>query len=179
MIRWHGRSHAVSARLLTSWSGRLALLAIAVGLVLMHHVVGAHQHTGEDSPQFGPAVPSVVTPGGTLQSADHDHGSAPGNGVASDPAMTHETQSGLPVESGAAFLHRHADGGGHDHSDSLLHMCLVALIGAAIFAFLLVLVASWWRMTPRAPIAPGHTSAAEPRAPPTSSRLAELQLLRL
>jgi hypothetical protein len=58
-------------------------------------------------------------------------------------------------------------------------MCLVALLGAAILLLVLVLLASWWRLPRRVTAERGRTVVDEPRAPPTSSRLAELQLLRL
>lgn len=185
VIRWHGssrhRSNAVSGRVLTSWSGRLALLVIALGLVLMHHVVGAHQHTSPTPPQAGPAAHAMAEPAAAPPTAHHDHGPTPGPAAAvggEQPSAT-GTQAGVLVQSSAAVLHHHPDGGGHDHSGSLLHMCLVALLGAAILLLVLVLVASWWRLPRSGTAQRGRPAAAEPRAPPTSSRLAELQLLRL
>lgn len=184
VIRWHGssryRSNAVPGRVLTSWSGRLALLATALGLVLMHHVVGAHQHASPGVPQAGPVAHSVADPGAAAPIAQHDHDLAPApkTAVSSEQARDHDTQTA--AESSAAVLHRHPDGSGHDHSWSLLHMCLAALLGAAILLLVLVLVAPWWRL-PRCggTARRGQAASAEPRAPPTSSRLAELQLLRL
>lgn len=185
MIRWHGssghRSHAVSVRVLASWTGRLALLAIALGLVLMHHVVGAHQHASPSPPPAGPVAHPVSEPGPASPTAHHHHdlSPAPGNTLGGEHAGDHDPQAGGFVESSAAVLHHHPDGSDHDHAGSLLHMCLVALLGAATLVLVLVLVASWWRL-PRSGIAErGRTASAEPRAPPTSSRLAELQLLRL
>jgi hypothetical protein len=183
VIRWHGssrhRSHAASEQPLTSWWGRLALLAVALGLVLMHHVVGAHQHSGPSAPQPAPVAHSVVEPGAAPPTAHHDHGSTPEDGVASEPTMSDETPSNGLAESSAAVLHHHPDGSGHDHSGALLHMCLVALLGAAVLLLVLVLVASWWRLPRNGTSQRALTASAEPRAPPTSSRLAELQLLRL
>lgn len=170
----------MSGRVLTSWSGRLALLAIALGLVLMHHVVGAHQHASPGPPQAGPGAHSVTGPGAAPPIAHHDHGSpAPEAASGSEQARGHDTQAGVAVESSSAVLHHHPDGSGHDHSGSLLHLCLVALLGAAILLLVLVLVASWWRLPRRGTAERCLTASAEPRAPPTSSRLAELQLLRL
>lgn len=185
VIRWHGssrlRSNAVSGRVLTSWSGRLALLVIALGLVLMHHVVGAHQHASPSPPQAGPAAHSMAGPTAAPPTAHHDHDLAPVPAAAfdSEQARGPDTPAGMLVRSSAAVLHHHPGGSGHDHSGSLLHMCLVALLGAAILLLVLVLVASWWRPPRRSTAQTGHTASAEPRAPPTSSRLAELQLLRL
>ncbi len=185
VIRWHGssrhRSDAVSEHVLTSWSGRLALLVIALGLVLMHHVVGAHQHASPGPSQAGPVAHSMAEHGAAPPTAHHDRGLAPRPeaAVGSEQARGPSTQAGVVGQSSAAVLHHHSDGGGHDHSGSLLHMCLVALLGAAILLLVLVLVASWWRLPRCGTAERGRTAAAEPRAPPTSSRLAELQLLRL
>ncbi|WP_133251800.1 DUF6153 family protein [Actinomycetospora cinnamomea] len=161
MIHRHGSPRfrtgdAVSVPLPADRTGRLLLLAVALGLVLMHHVVGAHQHTAAEVAVT--AAPSAH-PGG-------EHPAA------------HEAQPGMTVASSAALLHHHPDGGGHDHADSLLHLCLVALVGAAVVLLTLVLAAAWWR-SPARPSAQGARWAAAPRAPPTSSRLAELQVLRL
>jgi Family of unknown function (DUF6153) len=185
VIRWHGssrhRSNAVSRRVLASWSGRLALLAIALGLVLMHHVVGAHQHASPGPPQGGPVAHLMAEHGAAPTIAHHDHSPAPGPkaAVGSEQARGPGPQVSTVVQSSAAVLHPHPDGSGHNHSGSLLHMCLVALLGAAILLLVLVLLASWWRLPQRGNAERGRTAAAEPRAPPTSSRLAELQLLRL
>jgi hypothetical protein len=185
VIRWHGssrhRANAVSGRVLTSWSGRLALLVVALGLVLMHHVVGAHQHASPGPPQAGPAAHSMAEPSAAPSITHHDHGLAldPEAAFASEQAQGTGTQAGVVVQSSAALLHQHPDGSGHDHLGSLLHMCLVALLGAVVLLLVLVLLASWWRLPPRVTAERGRTVVDEPRAPPTSSRLAELQLLRL
>ena len=186
VIRGHGtsrhRSNVVSVWVLASWPGRLALLAIALGLVLMHHVVSAHQHASPSPPQSGLVTHSVAAPGAAPPPTahhDHDLGPAPAAGFGSEQTMGHDTRAGVLVDSSAAVLHRHPDGSGHDHSWSLLHVCFVALLGAAILLLVLVLFASWWRLPPRATAQRGLTASAEPRAPPTSARLAELQLLRL
>ncbi len=185
VIRWHGssrhRSNAVSGRVLTSWSDRLALLVIALGLVLMHHVVGAHQHASPGPPQGGPVAHPMAEPGAAPPIAHHDHGLAlgPETAFGSEQAQETGTHAGVVVQSSAALLHQHPDGSGHDHSGSLLHMCLVALLGAVVLLLVLVLLASWWRLPRRVTADRGRTVVDEPRAPPTSSRLAELQLLRL
>ncbi|WP_420791485.1 DUF6153 family protein [Actinomycetospora chibensis] len=185
VIRWHGssrhRASAVSRQVLTSWSGRLALVVVALGLVLMHHVVGAHQHASPGPPQAGPAAHSMAKPGGAPSIAHHEHDLAPGPeaAVGSEQVRPPGTQVGVVVQSSAAVLHQHPDGSGHDHSGSLLHMCLVALLGAVVLLLVLVLLASWWRLPRRVTAERGRTVLDEPRAPPTSSRLAELQLLRL
>jgi hypothetical protein len=145
----------VSATLLATSSGRLALLVAALGLVLMHHVVGAHQHSTADS--VPTAVSSTPVPSG-------EHGA---HAPAPDPT------------SSAALLHDHPDEGGHDHAGSLLHLCLAALVGVtAVLA--LVLVASWCRRSGGRATTGGRVATAlVPRAPPTPTRLAALQVLRL
>lgn len=183
VIRWHGssrhRSNAVPGRVLTSWSGRLALLATALGLVLMHHVVGAHQHASPGLPQAGPVAHSVADPGAAPPIAHRDHALAPAPKTAVSSEQARDRDRKTAAESSAAILHQHPDGSSHDHSGSLLHMCLAALLGTAILLLVLVLLAPWWRLPRRRTAERCRTASAEPRAPPTSSRLAELQLLRL
>ncbi|MFC5138322.1 hypothetical protein ACFPK1_08790 [Actinomycetospora rhizophila] len=155
-----------------SWSGRLALLVIALGLVLMHHVVGAHQHSAADVAPSGAAAPSLAAPDAP---GEHQHaGPARPDGPVVDPhvGMT-------AVASSAALLHRHPDENGHDHAGSLVHLCLVALVGAVVLLLLLVIVALWRRAAPLRPGAGDVAPATAPRAPPASSRQAELQVLRL
>ena len=85
---------------------------------------------------------------------------------------------GADSTSSAALLHDHSNEGGHDHTGSLLHMCLAALFGAAAL-LVLVLVASWCRFGSFVPVGAGVARAVAPRAPPTPTRLAQLQVLRL
>lgn len=163
-----------------SWCGRLALLGIALGLVLMHHVVGAHQHSAPDVAP--PAVPSLaVMHQNASPTAGHDHGGdvAAPHGASGQHEPAPAPADGLSTTSGAALLHQHQDENGHDHAGSLLHMCLVALVGAAVFLLVLVLVALWWRPPPPRLGAQGVVLSMAPRAPPASLRLAELQILRL
>lgn len=185
VIRWHSSSRrradgAVSAQLLGWWAGRLALLAVALGLVLMHHVVGAHQHSGSDVTLTGSApLTSVaddreVPPGG-----HHGIGDAVAHAGAGQDDVTGHGALPATFSAGAALLHRHPDGNGHDPAGALLHLCLVALVGAAVLLLVLVLVALWWRTPPRRSARDVVGSMSAPRAPPTSSRLAELQVLRL
>lgn len=186
VVRWHGSSwrraqSAVSTNLLpASWCGRLALLAIALGLVLMHHVVGAHQHSAPDI-----SLPAVSSPVDTAQNASplagHDHGGdvAAPHAASGQHGLAPAPPDGVPTTSGAALLHQHQDENGHDHAGSLLHMCLVALVGASVFLLVLVLVALWWRPPPPRLGTQGVIPSMAPRAPPASSRLAELQILRL
>ncbi|MDD7922705.1 hypothetical protein [Actinomycetospora chibensis] len=184
MIRPHGCSRhrsprAVSTTLLATWSGRLALLVAALGLVLMHHVVGAHQHATGDTGAIAADHHPAAAGGTSAPSVEHGagiHGPSP-----ADHALRPEVATTVPAAdstSSAALLHDHSDQGGHDHSGSLLHMCLAALVGAAAL-LVLVLVASWCRFGSLVPVRAGVARATAPRAPPTLTRLAQLQVLRL
>ncbi|WP_433786871.1 hypothetical protein ACQPX6_08515 [Actinomycetospora sp. CA-101289] len=184
MIRRHGRSRrrsprAVSAMLLATWTGRLALLVAALGLVLMHHVVGAHQHTTADTGAVATGH-ATAAPGGTSASSIQRGATADGLPPTAHDGISHETAT-VPATgsaSSAALLHDHTDKGGHDHASSLLHMCLAALIGvAALLA--LVLVAALGRLESATSVGARVAPAIVPRAPPTPTRLAQLQVLRL
>lgn len=186
VIRWHGSSRpraegAVSSNLLLSnWYGRLALLAVALGLVLMHHVVGAHQHSTEDVASSQESNHSLVDQDAPPKGG-HQHGgaSAPGVGDAEEHGSAPVSADGMTATGSAAVLHYHPDENGHDHHWSLLHMCLVAVVGAAVFLLVLVLVALWWRPAPPRTATGGVAPATAPRVPPASLRQAELQVLRL
>ena len=154
----------------------------ALGLVLMHHVVGAHQHSIADAsaataPAFGEAA-SAPSPAVEHGEAHDDHG--PAHAAQNRAAVSADQGADVAVGSSspAALLHHHSGGDGHDHVGSLLHMCLAALVGAAILLILLV-AASWWPHDGRPALSGLVAAAAVPRAPPTTSRLATLQVLRL
>jgi hypothetical protein len=186
VIRWPGSSPhradgAVSKNLLAgSWCGRLALLVIALGLVLMHHVVGAHQHSAPDAPPSDASPHSFVDQ--RAPAADgHQHGgdALAQIGGADLHGLGPAPPGGVFATGSAALLHHHPDQNGHDHAGSLLHLCLVALVGAASFVLVLVLVALWWRPPSLRIGTEGVAPATAPRAPPASSRQARLQVLRL
>jgi hypothetical protein len=169
----------VTTTLRATWIGRLALLVAALGLVLMHHVVGAHQHTTTDPGAIATAHPAVAVAGSPAPSVEHGAGTD-----AHSPTVHDEIgPDGAPVPgtesaSSAALLHDHPDEGGHDRGSSLLHMCLAALLSAAAL-LVLVLVASLGRSGSRATVGGRDAVAIVPRAPPTPTRLAQLQVLRL
>lgn len=187
VIRWPSslrrRSDAaVSVQLLSSsWPGRLALLAVALGLVLMHHVVGTHQHSAPDVAPAGASAHSLIDLKAVSPSGHHDTvgGPTPQASSAVGPPVAHGPPAGLSDTGTAALLHHHPDEDGHGHGGALLHMCLAALVGAAVLLLALVLVASRGRFPPRLAAQGLATRSTLPRDPPTSSRLAELQILRL
>ncbi|MDD7942704.1 DUF6153 family protein [Actinomycetospora lutea] len=186
VIRWHGSSRrransAMSANLLPgTWYGRLGLLVIALGLVLMHHVVGAHQHSAPDvAPAAASAHLSAAQSAPTTGGHHHGGDAAAQDGSAGEHGVPSETPDAMPDKGSAALLHHHSDENGHDHAGSLLHMCLVALVGAAVFLLVLVLVALWWWPPPPRLDTETVAPAPTPRAPPASLRQAELQVLRL
>jgi Family of unknown function (DUF6153) len=167
---------AVSGHLWDSWPGRLLLLAIAIGVVLMHHVVGAHQHSAPDVPPSDASAQSLVARTAP-PAAGHHHGTdamARANAVDQHRVIP----AGMSATGSAALLHQHPDENGHDHAGALLHVCLAALVGAAVVLLVLVLVARWWR-TPPVRLGRGVVPTTAPRAPPAPARLAELQVLRL
>jgi hypothetical protein len=170
----------MSTTLLGRWCGRLALLVAALGLVLMHHVVGAHQHSTADTGAIAADHVPAAAGGTSVPSVEHGaavHGHSPTAHEAISPDAA-TVAPGLNSASSAALLHDHTDKGGHEHAGSLLHMCLAALMGAAAF-LVLVLVAVRCRFEGQAPGGGRVSTAIVPRAPPTPTRLAELQVLRL
>lgn len=59
------------------WAVRAAFLLLALGLVLMHHVVGAHQHRAVDPAPVGPVAvgaPSTSAAPTALLHVHHDDG---------------------------------------------------------------------------------------------------------
>lgn len=159
------------------WTGErvlraLLMLALAAGLVLMHHVVGAHQHA-PDQPAAQPAGPAAAH-------GSSAHSPPAGAPVALDAsARVPGTEATALQHSSAAALHVHHDQAGHDDMAAALHLCLAVL--AAAFALALLHLATGRRFdlererparTPRRP----HRG----RPPlPVPLRLAHLQILRL
>lgn len=151
---------------------RVLMLGLAIGLVVMHHMVDPHQH----GPDAAPAASSIASP----------MASGPFAGkVALERQHTaaHPPAFADPGDDGAvtAELHRHPDPrGDSDHGMAmLLHLCL-AVLAAGLALAALAVVALWWRTRPL-----GHHSVARqscpalPQPPQVSLRLAQLQILRL
>lgn len=149
-----------------TWTRRVLLLGLAIGVVVMHHLVGSHQH---DQPGVSGAPSAAVVAAGPGLPAP-----APDVTHAAHPA--HESSAPSPSVGGAAVHHQ--DGGDPAGAMVLLHLCL-AVLGAALMLGALAVVASWWRP----PREHRHVSrvgvASLWRPPPVPERLALLQILRL
>ena len=140
---------------MSTWASRLVLLAVALGLVAMHHLVAGHQHSMPGPTGLATAATAMA--------------------VAPNQAGPPRTLPGAhPSPGPAALLHQHPDG--HDMSMSM-HMCLAVLAAVALL-MALVLIAAGWRPTPRRS-RPHAAASAGPRAPPGPRRLAQLQVLRV
>lgn len=140
-----------------SWVRGLLLFALAVGIVVMHHVAGAQQH----SPDHTPAAGQVAVASAANRA---DSGASPASSnTATAPVGTVELQA------------HPADGG---KMSMLGHLCLAVLAGlAAITALLLSALSGRPEGSrPRFSVPIAWTSS---RAPPTPRRLAQLQVLRL
>ena len=164
------------SRLLDRWPSRVALLLTAIGLVLMHHVVGAHQHSPSDAISRETAAHSAHAEAPSSPMFANVGYAAPGAGA---DLLAHDARQAAQTANPTALLHLHPDPGGHDHLGALLHMCLVALAAAAVVLLALALVATRWRFD----LVKGTTDlwSRGPTAhpPPVPSRLAQLQVLRL
>ena len=149
-----------------TWARRVLLLGLAIGVVVMHHLVGSHQHDRS-------AVADAPTAAVAAAASDP---TAPPTGGAHAAHAAHEGSVPSPSDGGVPAHHQ--DGGDPAGVMVLLHMCL-AVLGAALMLVALVFVVSWWR-APRE-----HRSALRLgvaslwRPPPVPQRLAQLQILRL
>lgn len=164
------------SRLLDGWPSRVALLLTAIGLVLMHHVVGAHQHSPSDAIPLELAAHSAQADGLASPNFASVGHTSPEPGA---DLQAHDAEPAAQAENPTALLHLHPDPSGQDHLGALLHMCLVALAAAAVVLLVLALVAMGWRFD----LVKGTTDlwSRGPTAhpPPVPSRLAQLQVLRL
>lgn len=154
-VHGEGRPRVVTSVRPRGPAGRLALLVLALGLVLMHHFVAAHQHTPS-------SAQSSTTPG-TLTAASADAASA--------------ARSVVPP---APLLHLHEPGGHPGPVDVLTHDCPALLDAAALLLALVLLAVVALAVRPGG-TASGTSPPTGPRAPapPTSQRLARLQVLRV
>lgn len=132
---------------------------VALSVVLMHHVVGAHEHTESAATPTTPMV-AAATPGAS-------HGGGLVEHAVEEPAPAGPT----------AMLHVHHQGGDHGMA-MLLHACWAVL--AALAALLLLLVLVLWRPDSFAGLlVRGAFPDVPARGPPVPRRLAQLQVLRL
>ena len=158
------------------------LLGVAIGLVVMHHLVGAQAHA--------PAQHAGAAPHGLEQ----DHAAAASASIVALPALPSDAppDEASPADArpdGAQLHQTPADGAGgmgmgmmqarqpRAEEIGMLHLC-VAVRGAALVLAALALVASPGTTQALASVGPLRSSAP-PRAPPVPRRLAQLQVLRV
>jgi hypothetical protein len=144
-------------------SAKLLFAMVALSIVLMHHVVAAHEHVAPANVETAAQATHVVDT------------TSP-----SDPLALGlvERAGEEPASAGpAAMLHVHHQGGDHGAS-MLLHACLAVL--AALAAVLVLLVLVLWRPWSFAGLLMrGAVPEVPVRGPPVPRRLAQLQVLRL
>ena len=139
------------------------LLGLAIGLVVMHHLVGAHAHAPT---QHSGAAPHVLAQG---------HAAAALAGLVALRALPTDA----PVDEASpqeAQLHQRPTGGAGGMA-MMLHLC-VAVLGAALVLAALAVIASSGSARALAPFGSLRLSAPS-RAPPIPRRLAQLQVLRV
>ena len=153
----------VHARRFRHWMHQAVLLGLAIGLVVMHHLVGAHAHA--------PTSHAGAAPHGLEQ----DHAATAPAGLVALPALPPDAppDEASPNE---AQLHQ-PPAGGAGGTAMMLHLC-VAVVGAALVLAALALVASSGSARALAPVGSLRWSAPS-RAPPVPRRLAQLQVLRV
>ena len=154
---------------------RLGLLALAVFVVVMHHVVGAHGHGDAASGMPSAGMSTMAAPGA------HAHGA--GSTSPSEPRAI----NAVGPASGVVGVAKHLDGpqdSAVDEPDAepgmlaMLHLCL------AVLAAIVVIVALFLAATVFGPLSAVTVERAGsplefPRPPPSQRRLAHLQVLRL
>jgi hypothetical protein len=142
---------------------KLLFALVALSIVLMHHMVAAHEHV--ESAPAQPATPPMLMVAAGTPGAPHDEG-----------LVKHAVEE--PAAAGpAAMLHVHHQGGAHE-ATMLLHACLAVL--AALVALLLLIVLALWRPgTFAGLLVRGALPDVPVRGPPVPRRLAQLQVLRL
>lgn len=147
---------------------RLGLLLLAVFVVVMHHVVGAHAHgdIGASAAAMAPHASSAA-----MSSATHGESSGSSSAsVTADAGSLHAAE----VEPGAAL------GSPDSATDAMvmLHLCL-AVLAAVIALAALVLVAVALDGRTMMQTGPAEWLPHSPRPPPAQRRQARLQVLRL
>lgn len=145
-----------------AWARRAGMLVIAMTVVVMHHIVGAHQHSAADATPMPGVAGAFAT-----DTAAWTSGGPSGSGAHHVTGV-----AALHVHPGAQDDH---DGGG---GAPLLHLCLAVLSAVLLLAALCLSTEVWGRLAgPRERDGTALGSAARP--PPLRVRLAHLQVLRL
>jgi len=146
-----------------AWVRRVGILVVAMTIVVMHHVVGAHQHSGVDE---------TPTPGmGGVVAAD----------TAGSTSRVPSGDTGAHLAASAAVLHVHQGAqGDHDGAGgSPLLQLYWAVLTAVLLLTALCLNTEVWRGRTGAPPRDRTAVGSTPRRVPLRLRLAHLQVLRL
>lgn len=154
---------------------RLGLLALAIFVVVMHHVVGAHAH--EDAMSGMPSAdlsamtdPAAHSPGAGSTSANELRDVSaigPVSGVVEMAGHLSGSQVSAVVEPGA-----------EPGMLAMLHLCLAVLAAAVLIAALFLAAIAF---VPLSTVKVGRAGSPSefPRPAPSQRRLAHLQVLRL
>lgn len=162
-----------------AWQWRLVVFVLALAIVVMHHVAGAHEHAARpsttDRAAPAPAVEGAISSVGSVMEGMVSAGRHTGAGTGTHTLAVTDaaTRTDAPPRSGDEVAH---EGHGMDMT-MLLHLCL-AILGTALLVVALALLASWWRAG-RHLVSPPSPTGSPSRAPPVPQRLAQLQVLRL
>ena len=142
-------------------SAKLLFAVVVLSIVLMHHVVAAHEHV----------EPAAVEP---AAQAMHLIDAVSPHGPRAQELVEYANEASAGP---AAMLHVHHQGGDHG-ATMLLHACLAVL--AALAALLALLVLVLWRPGTFVGLLRGGALPDVPlRGPPVPRRVAQLQILRL
>ena len=164
-------SPQASASALSLLARRLGLLTLAVFVVVMHHVVGAHPHGDATSGMSSAGMSTMTAP------AVHTHGagSTPTGelrdtaavGMAAAAGNVNRPQASAVVEPDA-----------EPDILAMLHMCLAVLAAVVVIVALFLAVTTFG---PLSTVTVGRAGSPSefPRPPPSQRRLAHLQVLRL
>ena len=163
-----------------AWQRGLVVLVLALAVVVMHHVAGAHQHAAGpgavDQAAVAPAAGAISSVGSamagtaTLRSPTPASANSHAHGLAKP-----ERHMNVPTRGGSeAAPTRHVMGMG---MGMLMHLCL-AVLGAALLLVALALLASG-RVDDRRLVSRPWRPGSPARPPPVAERLAQLQVLRL
>ena len=147
-------------------SAKLLFAVVVLSIVLMHHVVAAHEHVE-------PAAVETAAAESAAQAMHLIDAVSPHGPRAQELVEYANEASAGP----AAMLHVHHQGGDHG-ATMLLHACLAVL--AALAALLVLLVLVLWRPGTFVGLLRGGALPDVPlRGPPVPRRVAQLQILRL